>query len=228
MKQIISNKMSFSLEDIIIADIMDRDTYLDTEHTKNAVSKSYTIKKDNKIEKIILFDEYIGSNYSGKYFLQDLAYQYKIKHSNSNDLLMFVEKNPLKSGVDAYTLFAITSYDCFNENLVVKIEFELNSNEEITTVVKNKLKNILNNGDFSCDALVIISNQKIEIIEKLIKDENLRIQSENIRYMSTKEISSLFKSSTPFQKGNALQVFIGLGLLCFSFFDFSNQHIFCN
>lgn len=206
------NRLNFSLEDIKIASVMPREEYLDTEHKRNAVSKHYSYRKNNAIEKMVLFDEYSGRSYAARYFLQDIAFTYRSITKNKDDLLLFIEKFEEKE-FDKYKIFAISTYDCFNDNLYVEFEFTLNHQDGISSRDVKKIENILNNGDFVNDRVVIVSNSKVEFIDEIISKSALRLKSDHIVYLDKREITALFLKVTLFKKSNSLRNFVIVNII---------------
>lgn len=215
------NMDKFTLECIKIANVDTTENFLDGNINKQKVYRNYIFNKESVLQRITLFENYTTKEYEAKYFLQDIAYTYKMMNEDKNDLLMFMETIKHEEQ-NIIKIFAISSYDCFNPNLRVEIEIKLNETGGLANEIMslNKIKNILNNGDFTSDRIMILSDKKYDFMDTLFNNSKLRMES--MQYMSKKDMKSLFKNTKPFVQSHAMARYlisscivftIGLGVL---------------
>lgn len=198
----------FSIEDIKIGSVMARDNFLDTEHKRTAVSREYHYSVNGVKERLFLYDEYkYGEEYEGKYLLQDIAYSYKKINKQNDDLLLFIQKKITGDNV-AIKLFAISTYNCFDDTLNVEIDILFNEKDGIGEKDINKIKNIMNIADFVNDKVVVFSDDKYDFIDEVVKSSRLRIKDKDITYLSNEEMKKFFTKIEPFKKSNSLRNFL--------------------
>lgn len=196
---------TFSTESIILADAMETSEFLDTNINKTFVSRDYKYRKEEKLEKITLFKKYEGKEYEGKYFLQDIAYEYRLKNRKNDDLLLFLEDIE-DNGVKKLRILAISTFGCFDKNLSIDKTIKKEEDGSFSQREISKIKNILNNADFTCDRVVIFSDGKNEHIDKIINESRLRLKK--VKYLTQKEIFAFFKTLKPFEKSDVLKIYL--------------------
>ena len=192
---------SFSTEDIIVSTAMGTDEFLDTNINKTYVSRHYKFKKEDSVQKVTLFQNFSSKEYEAKYFLQDIAYEYRLKNKKRDDLLLFLEEIE-EEGLQKLRLLAISTFGCFDSNLCVDVKIDFESDGSISKRGQFKIKNILNNADFTCDRVVVFSRKNFPFVDEILKGSRLRITE--IVYLTDKEIFRFFKGVKPFVKSKAL------------------------
>lgn len=191
----------FSLEDIEIAKAMESNAFRDRAHRIESVSREYQYKKNMKMEKITLYVPCKESEaYEGKYFLQDIAYEWKKRHKTKNDLLLFIDESST-----GYRVVLISTFDCFNPRMSSSFSLKKDGDGKFNQREVNKLLSSIQLGSFLCSRVIIFSKKEVALLTSALN--RIPEKFEEVKTLSHKEIRDFFNILKPIKKSSQMRNF---------------------